>query len=216
MNNYICSDICKPLIDLWNEIKRNPDRLYDYYLCEWTKFQDNIPYYYEVRERFNKNKNPYDLLFITRTCVNGVSRFNSKGDFNSACHNNRRGIYPDKLKNILEEWSKVLNKRSVEFIWQDYKVVNSDNNDVLYLDPPYANLSGLYYGCLNYEVFWNWLRKQKGFYILSFDGISGEDNYTYDVPKDIFTEHLYIYSGVSSFKKLNKIQEYVKESLYIK
>ena len=216
VKKYICSDICRPLIDLWNEIKINPYQLYNYYLNEWTKFQGNVDYYYIVRERFNQNKNPYDFLFILRTCVNGVARFNSKGNFNSACHNNRPGIHPNRLKTILYEWSQKLNDNNVQFVCQDYKTIQSQYNDVLYLDPPYANTTGLYYGRLNYEEFWNWLRNQKGFYVLSFDGISGNDNRTYNVPKDVYSKHIYLDSGVSSFKKLNQIHEYVKESLYIK
>jgi DNA adenine methylase len=216
VNKYICSDICKPLIDLWNKIKLCPNTLYDSYKENWLQFQGNIPYYYEAREKFNKDKNPFDFLFILRTCVNGVSRFNSKGDFNSACHNNRPGIKPESLKEILYEWSDLLNKYKVQFIHQDYKNIQSQQNDVLYCDPPYANTTGLYYGCLDYNEFWKWLREQKGFYVLSFDGISGNDNRTYNVSKDIYSKHIYIDSGVSSFKKLNQIQEYVKESLYIK
>jgi len=39
-------------------------------------------HYYEVRERFNKNGNSLDMLFLNRACFNGVMRFNKKGAFN--------------------------------------------------------------------------------------------------------------------------------------
>src|SRR3989304_7573551 len=39
-------------------------------------------HYYEVRERFNKSFDPFDLLFLNRACFNGVMRFNKKGLFN--------------------------------------------------------------------------------------------------------------------------------------
>src|SRR4030066_1254179 len=39
-------------------------------------------YYYEVRERFNKESKPLDMLFLNRACFNGVMRFNKKGIFN--------------------------------------------------------------------------------------------------------------------------------------
>jgi DNA adenine methylase len=39
-------------------------------------------YYYDVRDRFNSNHDPLDLLFLNRSCFNGVMRFNNKGGFN--------------------------------------------------------------------------------------------------------------------------------------
>ena len=33
-------------------------------------------YYYEVRARFNNEANPLDFLFLSRSCFNGMMRFN--------------------------------------------------------------------------------------------------------------------------------------------
>jgi len=38
--------------------------------------------YYTVRDRFNKEPNSLDFLFLNRACFNGMIRFNSKGGFN--------------------------------------------------------------------------------------------------------------------------------------
>jgi DNA adenine methylase len=35
-------------------------------------------HYYAIRERFNKNFAPLDMLFLNRACFNGVMRFNKK------------------------------------------------------------------------------------------------------------------------------------------
>lgn len=87
----------------------------------------------------------------------------------------------------------------------------------LYLDPPYANTKGIYYGELDYKNFWEWLRKQKAKYLLSFNGKRGEIDNTYNVPKDIYYKHIYIDSGRSSFKDLkDQVIQQVQESLYIK
>jgi hypothetical protein len=55
-------------------------------------------------------------------------------------------------------------------------------------------------------------------YALSFDGISGKEDNTYNVPKDIYTNHEYILSGNSSFKRTigKSNNSIVYESLYIK
>lgn len=222
VKKYICSDINEELIQLWNIIKQSPSTLLENYTVRWLELnKDNDlsrkkDYYYMIREKYNNTKDIFDFYFLTRTCVNGLIRYNSKGEFNSAFHTTRKGIEPKRLEGIIKYWSKKLNKHNVQFIVQDYKSVTPNKNDFVYLDPPYANTDSMYYGKLNYEEFWEWLRSLKCGYLLSFDGISGNDNMTYDVPKDLYDKHVYIYNGISGFKKLSKKQEYVKESLYIK
>ena len=53
---------------------------------------------------------------------------------------------------------------------------------------------------------------------MSYDGKSGDNDNTFDVPKDLYDEHLYIRSGNSSFKRIigKSRDSIVYESLYIK
>lgn len=76
----------------------------------------------------------------------------------------------------------------------------------------------MYYGALNYNRFWNWLKNQKCSYALSFDGLSGETDNTYEVPNDIYDKHMYLLSGNSSFKRVigKSNNSIVYESLYLK
>lgn len=39
-------------------------------------------YYREVKDRFNKQHNPLDFLFLSRAAFNGMIRFNRKGEWN--------------------------------------------------------------------------------------------------------------------------------------
>ena len=39
-------------------------------------------YYYEVRQRFNRDHDPLDFLFLNRSCFNGLIRFNRRSGFN--------------------------------------------------------------------------------------------------------------------------------------
>jgi len=131
--------------------------------------------------------------------------------------NIRNGIIPKTFKKIILEWSELLNKNNVVFKNQSYLDINSEDGDFLYLDPPYSNTKGMYYGKINYDDLWEWMRKQTD-YVLSFDGISGDVDNTFDVPKNVYSEHKYILSGNSSFKRtIGKSNDsVVYESLYIK
>ena len=224
VNRYICSDLNNDLIVLWNLIKSNPKLVADSYEAMWNELNidENIKrkkqYFYMVRERFNKYKNPLDFMFIMRTTTNGMPRYNLKGEFNNSFHITRNGIKPETLRKIITDWTEVLNKYNVEFICQDYFNVTTQLNDFLYLDPPYANTKGMYYGTIDYNRFWDWLRNQKCSYALSFDGLSGQSDNTYEVPKDIYDRHEYLLSGNSSFKRIvgKSNKSIVYESLYVK
>lgn len=60
-------------------------------------------------------------------------------------------------------------------------------------------------------------RNSKGIkYMLSFDGIRGEDDFTVELPKELYKRHEFIPSGNSSFKKvMDKESIQVLESLYL-
>jgi DNA adenine methylase len=215
VERYVASDICKPLIDIYKMIQHSPEELIASYYQHWSSLQTiGQSYYYQVRSRFNKEPNPKDFLFLTRTCTNGLIRFNQKGEFNNSFHFSRKGMHPDKLEKIIMEWSKKI--QNVEFIHTDYKYLSPQKGDFVYLDPPYFGTKGMYYGTINYNELWEWIRQIPASFALSFDGKQGDINRTYEVPKDLYTKHVYLYSGVSSFRRLkNKGKVIVQESLYI-
>ena len=224
VNHYICSDLNGDLINLWNMIKNNPEYLSNHYEKLWSELnidddkERKKRYFENVRERYNVEHKAEDFLFIMRTTTNGMPRYNKEGRFNNSFHITRNGIFPDKLRKVLLEWSELLNKYNVEFKCCDYSEITSNENDLLYLDPPYANTKGMYYGSLDLQKFFGWLETQKGYYLLSFDGRSGEVDNTYDLPSNLYSEHKYILSGNSSFKRtIGKSNDsIVYESLYLK
>lgn len=223
VKKYICSDINKDLIDLWKMIRDNPNFLYERYNEMWNELNidENLErkkqYFNFVRARFNKDRFPEDFLFISRTTTNGLIRYNQKGEFNNSFHVTRCGIKPKTLKEIINQWSSMLNKFNVQFVHMSYDEIQTKENDFIYLDPPYAGTKGMYYGTIDYDKLWNWLRKQPCKYALSFDGTCGKEDRTYEVPNDLYNSHIYLSSGNSSFKKLRYEKvEGVKESLYIK
>ncbi len=65
-SNAICSDICEPLINLWNVIKNDPIGLADYYREQWERMQEEgYQVYYEIRDEFNSSFLPITCYFIT-------------------------------------------------------------------------------------------------------------------------------------------------------
>ncbi len=216
----ICGDTCSPLIALWTQIRDNPAKLGDEYLFRWTRLQEEgYTAYYEIRDDFNREKSPYDLLFLSRTCVNGLIRFNDKGEFNNSLHYSRPGIHPDSLRHIIMDWSMRI--QGTEFLAQDYEVTtdSAQPGDIIYLDPPYFHTKGRYSGKIDYERFLAYLDRlnSRGVkYILSFDGIRGNENYTVDLPEELYKRHELLPSGNSTFRKvIDKETEKVLESLYL-
>ena len=224
VNNYVCSDKNKGLIDLWNLIKVNPKLVSDSYSIMWNELNidDNKErkkqYFYMVRERYNNKHNPTDFMFIMRTTTNGMPRYNNNGEFNNSFHITRNGILPNKLEKIIYQWSEALNKNNVKFINQEYNNIVTNKNDFVYLDPPYANTKGMYYGTIDYNILWNWLKQQSCKYILSFDGKTNNDDMTQNIPTNIYSKHIYLNNGNSSFRRVigKSKNTIVKESLYIK
>ena len=115
---------------------------------------------------------------------------------------------------------KFLKKNTIG-IADDYIATTSSakSGDIIYLDPPYFHTKGRYFGTINFERFLNYLEdlnKRNINYILSFDGLRGEANYTVNIPKDLYKRHELLQSGNSTFKKvIGKETEKVFESLYM-
>lgn len=216
----VCYDINSSLIDFWNKVKQNPIELGNHYQHEWQLLQANGHTHYTlIRDRYNNSQNGEDLLFLSRTCVNGLIRYNRKGEFNNTLHYSRPGINPQKLKKIINSTSEVI--KNYTFLCEDYRAVLTTitSEDFIYLDPPYANTKGRYYGSIDYSEFFDFLNElnEKGIkYALSFDGKTEDKEYYYDIPKHLYKRHIILKSGKSTFNKvIDKKSIDVHESLYL-
>lgn len=215
----ICADINKPLIALWNLIKKRPQLVTKKYEENWNKLQKDYKYYYKTRDRFNHKASPHDLLFLSRTCVNGLIRYNQQGKFNNSLHYTRKGIHPERFAEIVSNWHQRI--KNCLFLPADYREAtkNAKRGDFVYLDPPYFNTRGMYFGTINFEEFISYLadlNTKKIKFALSYDGLRGENNYTVKIPKTLYKRHLLVPFGNSTFKKVqDKKVEKVYESLYL-
>ena len=107
-------------------------------------------YYYEVRERFNKDSKPLDMLFLNRACFNGVMRFNKKGIFNVPFgHKPQRfaKAYITKISNQINYVSDAVSQYDWTFTSIDFRklIPAATQNDFVYCDPPYIGRHVDYY-----------------------------------------------------------------------
>lgn len=108
-------------------------------------------HYYEVRDRFNRNFEPLDFLFLNRAGFNGLMRFNSKGKFNVPfCRKPNRfsKSYITKITNqVLWIMASMRAHRAWEFRISDWRETLEDvrKRDFVYLDPPYSGRNANYY-----------------------------------------------------------------------
>ena len=228
VKRYVCSDINKDLIALWEKVKYSPDEIYESYESLWKELnKDNDidrkrKFFEEQRDIYNKTHDPLVFFFIMRTTTNGMPRYNQKGEFNNSFHVTRNGIKPELLKPILTEWSEKLRKNNVEFVHRSYEEILGEvkEGDFIYMDPPYFNTKGMYFGGIDFESFFVFLEnvsKMNVRFALSFDGKSGDIDNTYSIPENCYRRHFYIKSGNSSFKRtIGKDKNaIVYESLYL-
>lgn len=104
--------------------------------------ETNGEHYYTVRKRFNESGNPLDFLFLSRSCFNGMMRFNKKGGFNVPfCKKPNRFAQAlvTKITNQIENISKIIEQGDYEFKHQDFNqtLLELNSSDFVYSDPPY-------------------------------------------------------------------------------
>ncbi|KFL33793.1 MULTISPECIES: Dam family site-specific DNA-(adenine-N6)-methyltransferase [unclassified Sulfurospirillum] len=112
--------------------------------------QKGEEHYYFIRERFNKDFNPLDFLFLNRAGFNGMIRFNRKGGFNIPfCKKPERfaQAYVTKIVNQTIFLSTLFKAKKFEFKCQSYKetLKNISADDLVYCDPPYIDRHVDYY-----------------------------------------------------------------------
>ena len=143
--SYI-NDINTDLIDVYTVIRDNVDELIE----ELKKYKNNSEFFYHIR-KWDRDKDKYNslsnvekaarILYLNKTCYNGLYRVNNAGEFNSPF-----GDY--KNPNIVNEpvlraVSSYFNNETIYFSSKDYSEILSrvDGDTFVYLDAPYDPVS---------------------------------------------------------------------------
>ena len=121
----------------------NADRTRQFLNDEGAKLlETDGAHYYTVRDRFNSQGNPLDFLFLSRSCFNGMMRFNKKGGFNVPfCKKPNRFAQAlvTKICNQVSTVAHVINTGDYEFVHQEFRdtLAAVGTGDLVYCDPPY-------------------------------------------------------------------------------
>lgn len=216
-------DLNVPLMQLWRRVCDDPAAVADGYEAIWADdLLDARQRFTDVRERFNRDQDPIDFLYLLLRCVKAAVRYNTRGEFNQGADHRRLGTRPAAMRRRLLEVSSVLAGRTT-VVTGDFRplLCAADPSDVVYLDPPYQGTSGTrdgrYLAGLTYEAFVAELERAVHAgtsMLISYDGTSGEKTYGQDLPDRLGMLHLHLAAGVSSQGTLSGTDARTVESLY--
>ncbi len=158
INNSYLFDINKELIVGYKVLQNDPKELINHLKnleIEYTSKNEEERkfFYYTIRDRYNSQVNSFDyinyntgwierashMIFLNRTCFNGLFRQNRNGEFNVP-----HGRYKNPKICDKENIRKVNHAlKNTEIICGDFsessKYIN--NNSLVYFDPPYRPLT---------------------------------------------------------------------------
>ena len=125
------ADVNEQLVEIYQVVQGDVEGL----IRALKVHRNERDYYYEVRALDPDTLSPTEragrLIFLNRTCYNGLCRFNRSGEFNvpfgryrSIKYTRDFGPYRDRLAG----W---------EFSCRDFEALGPEDDDFVYADPPY-------------------------------------------------------------------------------
>ncbi|NMH60039.1 Dam family site-specific DNA-(adenine-N6)-methyltransferase [Alteromonas ponticola] len=139
---YLLNDINPDLINLYNLLKAQPDRLIRDAQAFFSTKHNSAEIYYALRDEFNQSSDVYYrsilFLYFNRHGYNGLCRYNLSGKFNVPFGRYKRPYFPEKEMNVFAEKAQqaIFTCLPFEKVFSKARAGN-----VIYCDPPYAPLS---------------------------------------------------------------------------
>lgn len=139
----ILSDTVKSLIETYKTVQKQAELLI--HRLEKLRVAHTEAHFYEIRERFNKDRSAEVLdraswlIYLNKTCYNGLFRTNKSGEFNVPFGRfaNPRVVDPEKLRVA----AGLLSRAKLKHATFDDLVKDAEPDDMIYLDPPYDPIS---------------------------------------------------------------------------
>ena len=144
----VINDSNKELINIYSVIKEQPEELIR--LLRAHQEKNSQEYFYEVRS-LDRSREAYGMLseaeraariiYLNKTCYNGLFRVNRAGEFNSPWGRYKNPNITNE--NTIRAMSRYFNRSKVTVLCGDYReaLKGLRKGAFVYLDPPYMPLS---------------------------------------------------------------------------
>jgi DNA adenine methylase len=141
----VINDANSELVNCYRMIKRDPEAL----IAKLREHKNEKKYYYHLRQldrdpgfvRLSDVERAARIIYLNKTCYNGLFRVNSQGQFNVPFGNYANPNIVDEV--VIRAVSRYLNEAHVEISNDDFaaSVNGAGRGDFVYLDPPYDPVS---------------------------------------------------------------------------
>jgi DNA adenine methylase len=144
----VINDTNKELINCYKVIRDSLDELMEE--LSKDKYSNSETSYYEMRD-LDRSTKKYEILsevekaariiYLNKTCYNGLFRVNSQGQFNVPFGRYKNPNFLDDA--VLRAVNKYLNSNDITLLNQDFAeaVKDAKRGDFVYFDPPYDPVS---------------------------------------------------------------------------
>ena len=206
----IASDSFAPLMEIWQTLHGDVDRLTTWYRSRWERMMrgDKRQVYGEVRASYNACPNGADLVFLCRACYGGVVRFRKADGYMSTPCGVHTPVPPTSFSKRASQWQR--RTKGVRFLLMDYEeaMYMAQPGDLIYCDPPYSHSQAILYGAQDFDI-----RRlletiaqcrSRGVYVaLSIDGKkrSGRELCDLPIPEGLFEREVFVNCGRSMLKR---------------
>ncbi len=206
----LASDIFQPLVEIWEMLSRQPERLKHEYAIRHALIAalGKKLAYQAVLDSYNAAPNGADFVFLSRACYGGVVRFRKHDGFMSTPCGAHQPIPPAAFAKRVDAWRA--RTSGTEFARLDFSdaMARAGESDLVYCDPPYVDSQAILYGAQAFSL----ARllsaiadcKARGARVaLSIDGTkySGRKLCDVPVPAGLFEREVFVSVGRSMLKR---------------
>ena len=150
----VASDEFRPLMEIWQGLIADKDRLKRDYAERHAlaaELGKSRAYQY-VLDRYNRQPNGADLLYLCRACYGGVVRFRKLDGHMSTPVGVHEPIRPESFAARVDAWHA--RTRGTAFHHLDFAAAMAlaARNDLIYCDPPYSDSQSILYGAQAFSI----------------------------------------------------------------